>query len=333
MTQHNTTLPRQFAILGCGRMGRTHAERLAKDGRGEVVALFDTARSAAEQLQNEVAPKARVFDTFEELMAAKRADAVIICTPTLEHFAQATACLEQGLDVLCEKPLAATRAEIVSLIEECRRRSARLTVAYQRRFWSAYRTLRREILSGAWGQVHAVMSHNAENWQQVYGGTWRDDPHANWGGFIGDAGSHKIDVLFYVTGRAPMEVFARCDNRGSRVEVAAGVSATCDNGALLTMDFIGNAQHFGEHLHIHCDKADFIVQGYTLWIVRDQGMERFEPLAPETDPVAGFLDYLCDGGENPAPPDCALPVFDFTQAILASNRTGRAVSVDEAKLL
>jgi len=305
-------------------MGRTHAERLRADGRGIVAAVYDSDRLAAEQLEQAVAPGAAVFNDLHALLTSGLAQAAIICTPTTSHFEQAVACLERGLDVLCEKPLAATRAEIVEMIERARGPGPKLMVAYQRRFWSVYRTLRRDLRSRKWGGVRAVLSHNAENWLQVYRGTWRDDPAANFGGFIGDAGSHKIDAVFYTTGLAPVDVFARCDTCGSRVEVTASVSAVLSGNVPLTMDFIGNAQHFGEHLHIHCAEADLIVQGETLWIARDQRVERYDSLEPETNPVAGFLDLLCDGGENPAPADCALPVFDFTQALLLSSKTGRS---------
>ena len=66
--------------------------------------------------------------------------------------------------------------------------------------WPMYRTLRQLVRSGQFGPVRAVMSHNIENWQQTIAGTWRDDPQSNPGGFIGDAGSHKIDAVFFVTG-------------------------------------------------------------------------------------------------------------------------------------
>ena len=48
------------------------------------------------------------------------------------------------------------------------------SLGYQRRHTALYRTIRREVQSGKWGAVRAVVSHNVENWQQTIGGTWRD---------------------------------------------------------------------------------------------------------------------------------------------------------------
>jgi predicted dehydrogenase len=317
----------RIAIAGCGRMGRLHSERVLRDGRGRVTALFDIDPNAAQALEHGPAKEARLFGRFEEFVELGNADAAIICTPTQHHFEQAAAFLCRGIPVLCEKPLARTRAEILELSAAAQRAGTVLCVGYQRRSWASYRSLRRLVQSGEFGPVCTVLSSNLENWQQTIAGTWRDDPQANPGGFIGDAGSHKLDAAFWVTGLAPSDVFARCDTCGSHVEIVASVSALLTGGVPLTMDFIGNAQHFGETLAVHCTGADLTLRERKLWVGRDAKAERLPFTEPESDPVAGFLDAVLLGAENFAPADCALPVFDMTQAIFESARSGRSVSV------
>ncbi len=315
-----------FAILGCGRMGRWHAERLRADGRGMVVALFDEYRSAAKSLRGDLAPEAAIHDSLDSLLDAAALDAVIVCTPTTAHFGQVRACRERGLHVLCEKPLADTRERIATLIEESQVGPPLLAVGYQRRHWATFRTLRREVLSGRCGKVQAVTSHNVENWQQTIAGTWRDDPAINPGGFITDAGSHKLDAVFYVTGLMPIDVVARTEKCGSRVEITATVSARLDGDVSLAMDFVGNAQYLAEDLHIHCEQADLMIRENQLWIDCDGCVEPFDELETESNPVSQFLDVLLDGVGNIAPAGCALPVFDLTAAILESGDSGRVVA-------
>ena len=223
------------------------------------------------------------------------------------------------MPVLCEKPLARRRAEILELVAVAERTGMLLSVAYQRRRWATYRALRQLVGSGQFGAVRAVMSHNIENWQQTIGGTWRDDPEANPGGFIGDAGSHKIDAVFFVTGLMPREIFARCDTCGSRVEITGSISALLEGGVPLTMDFVGHAQHFSEILAVHCEKGDLTRVAGRGDLDRPRRTCRNDyPLTqPDCNPVVAFLDSLLSGSENFAPPECALPVFDFTQAIFA----------------
>lgn len=317
----------RLAIVGCGRMGRLHAERILTDGRGKVVAICDHNRTMSGSLRRDLAPDCDIFEDLGQILDAGVADAVVICSPTKSHYEQSIACLDRGLHVLCEKPLATSREEILALVDKSQAASRHLMIGYQRRFSTIYRTLRREILSGRWGKVRAVHSHNIENWQSTIGGTWRDDPAVNPGGFIGDAGSHKIDIVFFVTGLAPLELFARTDNCGSNVEVTASVSGLLSENVPVTMDFIGCASHFAELLHIACTEADLIVRGESLTVGRNERVEPISDLEPESNPIVGFLDVIRDGSANAAPPDCALPVFDFTQAILRSGRTGQSEAI------
>lgn len=274
-----------------------------------------------------MASSAQVHVDIEFMLDSAVLDGVIVCTPTHLHFEHITACRSRGLPVLCEKPLADTRQRILDLTEEAGRGGSLLTIAYQRRYWPVYRTLRHELRARRWGEVRAVTSGSVENWQQTIAGTWRDDPQTNPGGFIGDAGSHKIDAVFFATGLQPVEVYAWCDRCGSNVEIVANVCATLNGGIPLAMHFIGHAQNLSDKLTIHCEKADLIVRDRQLWIGQTGDVRRAEKLERGSDPDAAFVDLLTGGGTNVAPAECALPVYDFTQAILQSSRLERSVRV------
>lgn len=320
----------RFAIVGCGRMGRHHTERLIADGRGEVVALQDAHPETALALQRELLPQARVCRDLDELLSLDIIDAAILCTPTAEHFVQATKCLDRGWHLLCEKPLASNREQILDLIgraEAARAKGHAFSLGYQRRHTALYKTLRREVLSGEWGRVRAVVSHNVENWQQTIAGTWRDDPNQNTGGFVTDAGSHKLDSIFYVTGLAPLEAFARSQTWGSHVEIVTSVSALLTHDVTATIDFIGHAQYLGEDFHVHCEQADLMLRHGELWLARNGRMERRIVDEPESTPVSSFLDTILNGAPEISPPSAALPVYDLTQAILASGRKGQPITV------
>ena len=311
-------------------MGRHHAEKIQNDGRGQVVALFDAHRPTAELLQRELAPTAQVAGNLDELAAMDRIEAAIICTPTAQHHAQAIACLEQGWHVLCEKPLGSNRAEIQDLISRAdmaAQRGITFSLGYQRRHTALYRTIRKEVRSGRWGHVRAVVSHNVENWQSTIAGTWRDDPAQNAGGFLTDAGSHKLDSIFYITGLSPLEAFARSQNWGSHVEIVTSVSALLSGDVTATIDFVGNAQYLGEDLTIHCQHADLMIRHGDLWIARNGAMERLKVDEPESTPVSSFLDSILSGSPEISPASAALPVYDLTQAILASGQSGIPVRI------
>jgi predicted dehydrogenase len=286
--------------------------------------LCDENKPALERFRAEFGSDIAAFPSVPELLAGTALDGVVICTPTRFHFEQVQACRGRGLHVLCEKPLADTRERILELIEQSRS-GPLLSVAYQRRYSSLYRTLRREVQSSRWGPVRSVTTHNSERWQQTIAGTWRDDPQINPGGFLGDAGSHKIDMLFYITGLRPEEVFAYSDRCGSRVEIVTTITGRLSQGVALSMSFIGNAQHWREDFQVHCAEADLSVRENRLWIGRDNHFEEILELEQGSSPDIAFLDTITLGAANEAPPECALPVYDFTQAVLQSARTGQPV--------
>jgi predicted dehydrogenase len=312
-------------MIGCGRMGRVHAERLRATGRAELTAVYDVQVSAADALRAALAPGAELCRSPEELLQQPGLEGVVICSPTREHVAQLEAAMQAGLHILCEKPLADSAEGLGRVLALSQQTSRVHMLAYQRRFWGTYRTLRREVLSGRWGRIQAVTSHNTERWQQTIRGSWRDDPAMNPGGFFGDAGSHKVDALFFVTGLEPREVFARSQTNGSRVEVHVSLSAQLSGDVPLTMDFIGSAHFQAEDLTIHCERADLMVRDHRAFIAVDNDVRPLEPLEPTTDPATGFVALLDGRSVNDAPFAAAQPVWALTAMALESARTGQPV--------
>ena len=319
-------------VIGCGRMGLAHAERLAADSRSTLVGFYDSDREMATRLRDQIAPEAAVCESAEDAFALSNADAAVICTPTSAHASQVRAAARHDLHVLCEKPLAATRDEIIDLIDLSQSLSyLHFMLGYQRRFWAIYRRMKQEVESGQWGNIVAVTAVNNERWQQTIAGTWRDHPDINYGGYLGDAGSHRLDGLFYVTGLDFGALSARSSKAGSNVEIVTLVNGELlddlDREVPFSLSFVGNSNSFHEELFIHCEKADLIVRDFQLFIGRDNQVERID-LPPEQsgrdstqNPVSGFLDMVTGAAENISRFECALPVFDMTTAILESARS------------
>jgi len=323
----------RFAIVGCGRMGLAHTERLASHPEAQLTGFFDPVTVAAEELRDRFAPGAEVAESFDELLQLD-ADAVVIATPTTAHREQVEAAAARGWHVLCEKPLADSCDGITALCETVdRRRDLHFQLGYQRRFWAPYGRLKSEIESGRHGAVCAVTSLNAERWQQTISGTWRDEPAINFGGFLGDAGSHKLDILLHVTGLTVDWVFATSDSAGSRVQINSSVTGRFDNGALLTLSFTGHASSFSEELYVHCERADLILRDGQLWLGRENQQKRIvtppAEYGPDSvrHPVSGFLELLNGRSENLAPFVAAGPVFSLTSAILESSVTRQPVEL------
>lgn len=328
--------PWRVLIVGCGRMGLAHARRLAGDPRAVLVGFHDVDRLAAEQLRDQFAPDALVFDTLAAGLE-EESDAVVIGTPTALHHDQVTQALRAGRHVLAEKPLADSRTDIVQLMDlAAQRPQQHCVLGYQRRFWRNFRYLKEQVQSGTPGAVQSATLVTGESWEAGIAGTWRDDPSANVGGFVGDAGSHKIDALMYVTGLQPTEVSTVTQHSHSRVPVVTSVTGRLEGDVPLTMAFTGNAHAYFEELRLHCERADLILRDGRVGIAAQNEL-RWIDLPPHEsgptsvcNPVSGWLDLLDGTAENVAPFSCALPVFDVTAAILKSSCIGRPVEVGNA---
>jgi len=130
----------RVAIIGMGVMGKNHY-RVAKLIPGvQVVALCDSSA----EVKAEAYPEP-LFRDADELLAGAPLDAAIVAAPSFLHHAIARKCLDKGLAVLVEKPLAATAEEGRALLEAARSPGAKLAVGHTERFNPVVAALIREL--------------------------------------------------------------------------------------------------------------------------------------------------------------------------------------------
>ena len=319
----------RLGIIGCGAIARRHAEWLVADGRAEVRVCSDPHRAHAEALRRDYFPQAIVeedernaFDLHSEL------DAVIICSPTLRHHHQVCRALDHGLHVLCEKPLATTREQIVEIIERANHVGRLVSIAHQRRYMSPYATARRELTENAefYGPLLQIHLFVCERWQQTITGTWRDDPAVG-SGYFGDAGIHQIDVIHYLSDRRVKRLLATSAKRGSRVEIGTRVIAEMSGDVDLSAHFVGHAHHYREDIHFHGRDADLLLRTEELYRCRDNKIERITDLVPESNPDKAFIDAVLANRPTISPAEIALPIFDWTRGVLDSVKHGTWVEI------
>lgn len=323
----------RLALVGCGAIAVRHLDWLAAERQAEVAVFCDSGAQRAATLRNKYNPRGAVEVDLAAALRRDGLDGVLICSPTLLHYEQVCQALEAGLHVLAEKPLATRREEIVDLIDRSRRAGRILSIAHQRRYKQAFATARHELTARAdwYGPIREVHIFGCERWQQTIAGTWRDDP-AMGAGFFGDAGIHHVDAVFFITGRAARRVWAVSDQRGSNVEIVTRIAAELEGGIGLQAHFIGDAHHWREDVHFHCSQADLMIRNEWLGQERllrgkdNQVQEVAELLEPDNPPRA-FLRAIRENSATVSPPEIALPIFDYTTAVLRSLREGGWVDV------
>ena len=111
--------PINVAVVGAGAFGRNHARvyhQLEQAGEVRLVAVADVDPARATALAREFGPGVAVFSDPSELVARSGIQAASVAVPTVEHLNVAGRLMAAGIDVLIEKPLAATLAEADKLL-------------------------------------------------------------------------------------------------------------------------------------------------------------------------------------------------------------------------
>jgi predicted dehydrogenase len=146
----------RIGVIGAGVMGGHHARKVRDRARdyGDVAlaGISDRDRARAEAIAGEMGVSA-VAET-EELYDS--CDAAIVAVSAVEHYEVARRALEAGLDVLVEKPIAATLAEADALVDLAERGGRVLQVGHQEWFNAALRVVRQQIDRPRFGEIHRM---------------------------------------------------------------------------------------------------------------------------------------------------------------------------------
>ncbi|MGH2353842.1 MAG: Gfo/Idh/MocA family protein [Chloroflexota bacterium] len=198
----------KYAAVGCGGMGRRHLRGMARLYAStmrnmELVAVCDlnqdNATFLADEAQQLLGTRPRVFADItqmaRELPELRAAD---VTTDTGSHHAVAAACLEAGLHVLCEKPLAVTIRGCNLAIETANRKNLVLSVAENFRRDPINRLIRALIDDGAIGTPRLMLETTIGGGDRVVITPWRHMKHT--GTIALDEGVHHADILRYYLG-------------------------------------------------------------------------------------------------------------------------------------
>ncbi|MFC8734164.1 Gfo/Idh/MocA family protein [Luteimicrobium sp. NPDC057192] len=236
--------PLRVAVVGCGVIGRLHAEVAAQNGDLDVVALVDPnpdrTAAVADQLVAAGRPAPRRFGSLGEALEAGGVDVVSICTPSGEHAGLALEALEAGTHVVVEKPLDVAIEPARKLRDAAAARPDQVVaVISQHRHDPSAIAVHRALEAGRFGRVtSAVANVDWYRTQEYYdSGAWRGTWALDGGGALMNQGVHTLDLLLWFLGE-PVDVVASTARLGhERIEVedVAVAIVRFASGALATL--------------------------------------------------------------------------------------------------
>jgi predicted dehydrogenase len=208
-------------MIGGGQgafIGGVHRLAAALDGEYELVAGAFSSRAATSRATGQalgLAP-ARVYDSYQDLIAgelarplAERVQVISIVTPNHLHFAPARLALENGFDVVLDKPLTFSLAEARELANIVQATGRRLALTHTYTGYPMVKEARALVAAGALGRIRKVYVEYPQGWLSTFAegdadnkqAGWRTDPaRSGLAGAMGDIGTHAFNLLEYVTG-------------------------------------------------------------------------------------------------------------------------------------
>lgn len=189
----------RFAVLGCGHIGKRHAEMIALNPDAELVALCDTADKASLDIDKYQVP---FYASVDELLEKhKEFDVLNIATPNGYHADQAIKALDKGLHVVVEKPIALTKADAEKVIYTALHRSRHVFAVMQNRYSPPSAWLKKMVSDGMLGRINMVQINCYWNRDDRYyvPESWHGKKDLD-GGTLFTQFSHFVDVMYWLFG-------------------------------------------------------------------------------------------------------------------------------------
>ncbi|MFM2059844.1 MAG: hypothetical protein RLY71_4229, partial [Pseudomonadota bacterium] len=221
----------RIAVAGAGIIGKAHIETLLKSGSCALSAIVDPSPAAAALAAQAGVP---LFKSLAELIALDRPEGVVLATPNALHVPQALECIEAGLPVLLEKPIAPTVLEAETLVRAADAAGARVLIGHHRAHSPIMAKARQVVESGQLGRLVAVMGSATFMKPDQYfaDGPWRREPG---GGPILINMIHEVHNLRMLCGEiVAVQAFGSNAVRGFAVEDTVAINLRFASGALGT---------------------------------------------------------------------------------------------------
>jgi UDP-N-acetyl-2-amino-2-deoxyglucuronate dehydrogenase len=187
---------KKFAIIGCGRIAKRHAENIARLGKLE--AVCDVVAERAESFAKVYGAKA--YSSVEDLLQnEKEVQIVAVCSPNGLHAEHIIKSLQAGKDVLTEKPLCLTKAAAWQIIETEKYCRQKLYVVKSARYNPIVAQLKKAISENLLGQLYSFHLNCIWNRNDDYYTDWKGKLFPD-GGTLYNQFSHYIDVMLWLFG-------------------------------------------------------------------------------------------------------------------------------------
>jgi predicted dehydrogenase len=341
----------RFGVIGLG-MGRGHVKGFQAHPDCEVVAVCDPDAKRLKEIADRFSVPQR-YSSAADMFASEHLDGVGIATPNKFHMPLTLAALKAGCHVFCEKPMALNAREGRRMVAAARKARKHLMINFSYRFFDQSIALKKEVDSGAIGDVYFARTV----WHRRRGlpgfGGWFGQKALSGGGPLIDLGVHRLDLALWLMGYPkPLWVMGSAYDHiaaplakksgkkfdvedlavglvkfanGATLEIEASWAANVAEAELmetrllgtkggLVQRNVGEGYNFEAELFLDRDGAQF-------------DMKLHPPMPAVREPYYCFVESILGRAKPTATGDEGVIVMELLDAIYKSARTGRPVRI------
>lgn len=201
----------KYALVGCGRIATNHVKAVLNNNL-EFVAVCDVIPEhmdellAKHDLQNDTSIKR--YTDYKKMIEENEIELVGIATESGLHAEIALYCIDHGINLIIEKPMAMSMQDATEIIKRSEEKGVKVSACHQNRFNVAVQEMRKALEAGRFGKlshgsIHVRWNRNQGYYTQApWRGTWAQD-----GGALMNQCIHGIDLLRWMMGNEIDEVY------------------------------------------------------------------------------------------------------------------------------
>ena len=342
----------RYALIGCGRIATNHM-KAAVNNKLEISAVCDVVPEhmevllAKHELQNDISILR--YTDYKSMIQEVKPDLVSIATESGIHAEIALFCIDHGVHVIIEKPMAMSISDANEIIRRSEENHVKVSACHQNRFNIAVQEMRHALEAGRFGRlshgsIHVRWNRNQGYYDQApWRGTWAQD-----GGALMNQCIHGIDLLRWTFGGEIEEVYGQTRQQFHDYLEAEDVGMAVvkfKNGAIATIEGTTNVypKNLEETLYIFGEKGTVKIGGTStnnidVWDFADESEAdtKNKGLQEETSNVYGnghpslFADMI-DAIQNDRKPYvdayAGRDALELVLAIYKSQKEGHAVKL------
>lgn len=260
----------KYALIGCGRISTNHIKAAVNNGL-EIAAVCDICPEHMETLLKKHGfsedTNIKRYTDYKKMIEEIKPELISIATESGLHAEIALFCIDCGIHVIIEKPMAMSIHDADEIIRRSEKKHVKVSACHQNRFNVAVQETRHALEKGRFGtlshgSIHVRWNRNKEYYTQApWRGTWAQD-----GGALMNQCIHGIDLLRWMFGGEIEEVYGQTRQQFHSYLEAEDVGMAVvkfKNGAIATIEGTTNVypQNLEETLYIFGEKGTVKIGG------------------------------------------------------------------------